>query len=877
MENSNDNEIVDVTNRIQRAKTHVNRWKTNIERWRKLYDMEHYATKGKAGEVQYCLAPETKVLTSDLRWVPVDSLQTGDGLVGFDEYPDGKHDRTFKETYVIQTGYATLPSYRITLNNGVKIVASENHKWLVRYPSGHRVEWMETSQLPPAYNLIQLSHVWEEDKSWEGGYLSGALDGEGSLHINRNGGRHVPRLNFAQRDNAMLSTVVDILDSRGIFYSESTGNGNNKDVYSLFISRRADVWKILGMFRPPRLMSSIHAKGLIGGQINKLGLSEIESVEYLGSQKVVTLQTESKTLLAEGYASHNSDPTYTNTVDLSVGIMLANKLRWHAYGFEPSYQEQKETGHVEKLLDGIIMINDEREELNQLYQLYLHFCRDGGAAIYSVFDREIASQSHFAMEVPDEQEGSKMVNAFSEIPLRVQVIDPESIITLPGGPKRWLGIGRTERRSVLDIEVLYNIKIPEAASYSQEQKSDTYAEFVDWWDYVYHDVPLKDENGDDVINEVLGKVETERRMVVRNTVMFWGRPILGPRIMPGYEDLAYTIQFFKPSGKEPASWHSILKPLESSVSLLERSFNRRAHQIDVYTGLPIVTKTQLGRAVRLDPGLYNHVSISPDESIEFPDWRGNPPDLNAHMEFLRSRIQQSGFSDVMFGSGASQVAGYALSQLGDQNRIRLEQPITHLELLLGHWAKKALKLLHTFAGGSHIRVYGQHRGKDYFEYIALDDLRSYSVRAEIRPSFPNEQQRKTAMASQIKGMVSDYTIMERYLDIEQPEDEEQRKLIQMVSQHPAMIQYAVTAELTERAKTGDTIAAKVLTQMESGGLAGQPGRPKEPNNPEQPTGLQSPTGQPVPQALGEQPGQSPEEIQNAMASAAPGMMSGTIQ
>lgn len=572
-----------------------------------------------------------------------------------------------------------------------------------------------------------------------------------------------------------------------------------------------------------------------------------------------------------------NDPTYTNTVDLSVGIMLANKLRWHAYGFEPSHQEQKETGHIEKLLDGILMINDEREELNQLYQLYLHFCRDGGAAIYSVFDPEIAAESRFTMEVPDAQEGSRPVHAFSEIPLRVQVIDPESIIALPGGPKRWLAIGRIESRSVLDIESLYNIQVPEAVGYSQEQKSDTYAEFIDLWDYVYADVPLKDAEGQEVVNEVLGKVETERRMVVRNTVLFWGRPILGPRVMPGYEDLPYTIQFFKPTGKEPRNWHSILKPLESSVSLLERSFNRRAHQIDVFTGLPIVTKTQPGRAVRLDPGLYNHVSISPDESIEFPAWQGNPPDLNFHMEFLRSRIQQSGFSDVMFGSGASQVAGYALSQLGDQNRIRLEQPITHLELLLGHWAKKALRLLQAFASGSRIRVYGQHRGKDYFEYIALDDLRSYSVRAEIRPSFPNEQQRKTAMATQVKGMLSDYTIMERYLDVEQPDDEEQRKLIQSVSQHPAMIQYAVTAELTERAKTGDEIAQKVLMQMEAGGIAGQPGRPNEPNNPEQLTGLQSPTGQPVPQAMGEQPGQSPLEVQQAMANAAPQMMSGTLQ
>jgi hypothetical protein len=351
-----------------------------------------------------------------------------------------------------------------------------------------------------------------------------------------------------------------------------------------------------------------------------------------------------------------------------------------------------------------------------------------------------------------------------------------------------------------------------------------------------------------------------------------GKPIMGPRIMENYTDLPYTIQFFKPTGKEPDQWHSILKPLESSVALLERSFNRRAKQIDVFTGLPLVTKTQPGRVVRIDPGLYNHLQLTPDESVEFPVWQGNPPDMNFHMEFLRARIQQSGYSDVMFGSGVSQVAGYALSQLGDQNRIRLEQPIAHLELLLTHWAKKSLKLLNVFAAGMHIAVYGQHRGKDYFEYVEVDDLMRYSVRAEIRPSFPNEETRKTAMATQVKGTLSEYTIMERYLGIEQPDDEEERKMIEAVSRHPISIQYSIMTELKRRVEDeGDKVAEMVLQQLQAGQVPGAaPGQPAP--NPEQLTGTQSANGQPVPQATGGlPPGQSEEEVMTSMANAAPGM------
>jgi hypothetical protein len=569
-----------------------------------------------------------------------------------------------------------------------------------------------------------------------------------------------------------------------------------------------------------------------------------------------------------------SDPTYTNTVDLSVGIMLANKLRWHAYGFKPSQQEQKETSQVEKLLDGTLAINDEREEANQLYQLYLHFCRDGGAAIYSVFDPTIASDVGTTIEIPDAEQGSKQAYAFKEIPLRVQVIDPQSIFALPGGPKRWLLIGRREERTILDIESLYDVRLPRYASHSQEQKATEKGTFMDVWDYVYVDEPLKNSMGEEMFNPVLGKPETRRALKVRNTVLFQNEPLMGPRIMEGYTELPYTIQFFKPTDKDPSQWHSILKPLESSVALLERTFNRRAHQIDVYTSLPIVSKTQPGRAVRIDTGLYNHVNITPDESIEFPSWQGNPPDLNFHMEFLRSRVQQSGFSDVMFGSGASQVAGYALSQLGDQNRIRLEQPISHLELLLTHWAKKSLLLLNEFATDTYICVYGQHRGKDYFEYVPVNDLMGYSVRAEIRPNFPNEETRKTAMATQVKGTLSDYTIMERYLGIEQPDDEQERKIIEAVSNHPITIQYSIIAELKRRVDAGDDVAALVLQQMQQGQTPGQPGRPPDPRNPEQPMGLQSPDGLPVPQATGQEPGGSDIEQMSNMANASPNMAGG---
>jgi len=545
----------------------------------------------------------------------------------------------------------------------------------------------------------------------------------------------------------------------------------------------------------------------------------------------------------KGEVQYN-DPTFINTVDLAVGIMLGNDLHWRAYGFAPSRDEQKQTGKMEKLIDGILSINSERAEKLIPYQMFLNFCRDGGAVLYSVCDPVILDKKELAA-IPDPSSPSGLVQKwkFYEVPIMVSVVDPLNALLLPGGPKRWLMAGIKENRSVLDVEIEYNVRIDRWKGQSEEIKAASMGTFYNIWDF----------SGPD--------------MKVRNTIIFEGQAIRGPMIMDGYVDLPLTVNFFKPVADDPEKWQNIMVPLESSVSLLERGFNRRARQIDVFTGLPLIVKAQPGRVVSVDSGLFNSVTISPDEEISFPAWPGNAPDVQMHLEFLRSRIQQSGFSDVMFGSGANQIAGYALSQLGDQNRIRLEQPIKHMELLLTVWARKTLDQLKYFTRDSIICVYGKQRGANYQDEVDIGMIGGYSVKAEIHPSFPSEKQRKVAMSTQVKGVLSSYTIMQDYLDIEQPEDEEKRKITEAATHHPLMLQYVMIAELTEMANAGDEVAAQVLQSMKNvQNSSGTEGRPGEPNNPEQLTGLASPTGQPTPQESGgTPPGQSAEDQQSNMA------------
>jgi hypothetical protein len=334
------------------------------------------------------------------------------------------------------------------------------------------------------------------------------------------------------------------------------------------------------------------------------------------------------------------------------------------------------------------------------------------------------------------------------------VIDPLKIFVVPGGPKRWACVCRVEKESVYNIETEYQIKVRKYAHLNADQKRSTYGELVDFWEIALENTPLIDpETGEPRFNPVTREVETNPGIVVRNAVVFENEFILPLRVMDGYDDIPYTIGFFKPIDRDnSAAWgHGIIRPLETIIPLLERMINRRTRQIDVFSSLPLVSKTLHGRTVQLDPGLGNLAHLSVEEDLGFPIWPGNPPDVEEQINFFRSKIQQSGFSDVMYGAGPSQVSGYALSQLGDQNRIRLEQPVNHLQLMWSIWGRKVLRLTANFAANSVVRVYGRARGKDFVEQIIGGEVADYMVKAEIKPEFPNEKTRKHAMQTQVRG------------------------------------------------------------------------------------------------------------------------------
>ena len=264
--------------------------------------------------MSYCVTPETRILTSDLRWVRADSIKAGDKLIGFDENPPKRYgQRKFNETLVEDVGEIERPCYEVTLNNGTKVTCSEEHQWLV-FTAGSRTVWKQTKDLVSTDRIYKVCDVWEDlPQDYRLGYLSASFDGEGCI-TQVNG--KIQQLTFAQRDNAMLKQVKEYLTDFGFDYNADYFDRRKLDkgqdpVYKLFIKGgKRELLRFLGSVRPKRLLDNFDpnqlgtvrcSNGDLGSDIHP----RVESIKYVGVKKVIPIRTTSHTYVAEGLASHN--------------------------------------------------------------------------------------------------------------------------------------------------------------------------------------------------------------------------------------------------------------------------------------------------------------------------------------------------------------------------------------------------------------------------------------------------------------------------------------------------------------------------------------------------------------------------------------------
>ncbi len=285
----------------------------------------------------YCVAPETRILTTDLRWVLAGDLKVGDKLVGFDEeLPRKGKRRDYHVTQVTAVGIDVLPSYSIMLETGSILRCSDEHQWLMNriMPSkrGRKYGWTKAKNIKPGDIMKRLFPVWEVDDSRNGGYLAGAFDGEGTICVSKGRDHSFHGVRFCQKNNEMLAKVVRILGEKNIKHSLTLRKYRESMLYDIWIlNGREGCLSFLGRFRPPRLLKnfSVVKLGTVMGKDVK-----IIDTRNIGKQEMITLETSTGTFVAEGFGAHNSHRVIGG-IDTPVGplLLIKDTMRPKAHHF----------------------------------------------------------------------------------------------------------------------------------------------------------------------------------------------------------------------------------------------------------------------------------------------------------------------------------------------------------------------------------------------------------------------------------------------------------------------------------------------------------------------------------------------------------------
>ncbi len=304
----------------------------------------HFTSRhGKDGviiEFDWCLAPNTRVLTSEFVWKKIGDVTLDDVLIGFEENVRTKDGRKFQLGKVEKIKRLKKESVKITTNEG-EIVCSKDHMFLSSGGRlGHPTIWRKASELKPNYKIPKVCEVWETPDTWEAGWMGGFLDGEG--YIDKTGGFGIGQSKKYVENHKLCSRMCKIMQK----YMNISGlgtNTNEKQVVRVRPKGLRTGWQACGIFQPLRLKNKLLAA--IKGQSTRSKRNRkvtIVSIEDIGIQEVVAVQTSCKTFLAEGLMSHNcqlevcvfayltQDPQLIN--DLLEGIDIHCMLGSRAYG-----------------------------------------------------------------------------------------------------------------------------------------------------------------------------------------------------------------------------------------------------------------------------------------------------------------------------------------------------------------------------------------------------------------------------------------------------------------------------------------------------------------------------------------------------------------
>lgn len=274
-----------------------------------------------------CVEKDTPILMKDFTWRKAGELKEGDEIIAFEEGlspnmplrdSNGKWNnplgrpRKLKLAKVTYNNISIEECVKVKFTNGYELITTYNHPWLMKTASDNFLKWRDSIDLKPGDRVIRICKPWEINNSYEGAWMSGFIEGEGSLIKDNN---HPSAIQWCQRPTMVKERAdkyADILDIKRFDYVPHANCeiGRGDCVYTNTMGGKWQVFKWLGSLRLERLSSHVDYEnlGFLYGQNSDTNDQEtlyVESVEPCGEHEIAQLSTTTGTYIADGFAMHN--------------------------------------------------------------------------------------------------------------------------------------------------------------------------------------------------------------------------------------------------------------------------------------------------------------------------------------------------------------------------------------------------------------------------------------------------------------------------------------------------------------------------------------------------------------------------------------------
>ena len=258
-----------------------------------------------------CLAPWHKVLTADLRYIPLLDIKVGDKLVSFDEHlgMSSARSRRYKTGTVTNVRISKGEMFDVTLSSGKVFRSTKDHLWLTNNCMGVR-RWQQTQNLKTGVNGTKINRLfdeWEESYTYDAGWLAGMYDGEGSLYSRKTTGGYCTQLAISQSEShnpALCDKLVKLHDDLGFKLNPMRVTGHTTGWR--ISGGQSEIARFIGTIRPDRILSKFTPE-LLGNLTSKYPkeLEHIVSVVPVGEDYYVEIEIDATTMIVEGYPHHN--------------------------------------------------------------------------------------------------------------------------------------------------------------------------------------------------------------------------------------------------------------------------------------------------------------------------------------------------------------------------------------------------------------------------------------------------------------------------------------------------------------------------------------------------------------------------------------------